>query len=157
MNIRKATVEDARILAQLNCHVQQVHADAEPTLYKPAEVTEAMIAHHIESMNDENGTTFIAEDDGKAVGYIHMVVRDRPENPFRHECRDVLVDAMSVNPEYYGTGVADKLMECAVSLARDYSIKRIILDVWDWNYRARRFYAKQGFRTFNHRMQLMLE
>lgn len=157
MNIRKATVDDAGIIAQLNGHVQQVHADAEPTLYKPAKVSDELIAHHVDAINDSHGTIFVAEDDGRAVGYIHVVVHERPENSFRFERRYVLVDAMSVNPQYYGTGVADKLMDCAVSLAHEHHAEQVILDVWDWNYRARKFYAKRGFRTFNHRMQLVLE
>ena len=157
MKIRKATVEDAKTIAELNMHVQRVHADALPEIFKPAVVDDEMIELNLERLADDEATTFIAEDEGIPVGYIYALVRHRPENPFSYARDFVHVDAMSVNPEYYGTGVADQLMQAVIDLARAHKTTRIILDVWDFNARAKRFYQKQGFSTFNHRMQLILE
>lgn len=157
MKIRKATLKDAKIIAELNMHVQQVHADALPDIFKPAVVDEEMIELNHERLADNETTTFIVEDEGIPVGYIYALVRHRPENPFSYARDYVHVDAMSVNPEYYGTDVADQLMQAVIDLARANNTSRIILDVWDFNTRAKRFYEKQGFSTFNHRMQLVLE
>jgi len=157
MNIRQATPEDAPTIAQLNGHVQHVHVDAEPMIYKHPQVTDELIAYYVEAMQDESVTIYLAEDDGKAVGYIYVIVQERPENLFTYERRYVLVDQMSVNPEYYGTGVAEQLMDCALAMAREHNINQVILGVRDWNIRAIKFYEKQGFKTSDRRMQLVLE
>ena len=157
MNIRQATVEDATIIAQLNGHVQQVHVDAEPAIYKQVPVNDDWIAYYAEAIEDGAVTIYLVEDNGIAVGYIYIIVQERSENLFTYERRYVLVDQMSVNPDYYGTGVAEQLMDCALAMAREHNMNQIILGVRDWNIRARKFYEKQGFKTSHHRMQLVLE
>lgn len=157
MNIRRAAQDDAKIIAQLNTHVHQVHVDALPDIYKPPSVDDEMIALYADRMSDENGVTYIAEDNGQPVGYIYALITHRPENPFSYARDYVLVDAMSVNPDYYGTGVADMLMQSVKDFAIERGLKKIVLDVLAFNGRAKRFYEKQGFTTNRHRMQLMLE
>lgn len=157
MNIRQATIDDAKVIAELNTHVQSVHRDALPNIFKPAIVDEEMIALNMERMSNEDAVTYIAEDDGQPIGYIYAQVHHRPQNPFSYERHYILVDAMSVNPEYYGTGAADMLMQAVKDFAHQQGMHKIVLDVWDFNGRAKRFYEKQGFTTYNHRMQLMLK
>lgn len=157
MNIRQATPDDASIIAQLNLHVQQVHADKKPDLYKQAVLSDDLIAFYEKRLRETTEVIYLAENDGQAVGYVHAIIRERPENFFAHIRRDIVVNEISVNPEYYGTGVADELMQIVIDLAHQHGINRIVLDVWDWNGRAKRFYEKQGFSTYNYRMELMLE
>ncbi len=157
IKIRQATVDDAKTIAELNFHVQSVHRDALPDMFKPAIVDDEMIALNAERMSNEDAVTYIAEDEGQPIGYIYAQVHHRPENPFSYARHHILVDAMSVNPEYYGTGAADMLMQAVKDFALEQGMKKVVLDVWDFNKRAKRFYEKQGFTTYNHRMQLMLE
>jgi GNAT superfamily N-acetyltransferase len=157
MNIRQATVADAKVIAELNTHVQGVHRDALPNIFKPPLADAEMIALNVERLDNEDAVTFIAEDNGQPIGYIYAHVHHRPENPFSYERHYILVDAMSVNPDYYGTGVADMLMQSVKVLAVQHQVQRIILDVWDFNGRAKRFYEKQGFTTYNYKMQWVLE
>ena len=157
MKIRQATLDDAKIVAQLNTHVQGVHRDALPEIFKPVAIDDEFIALYAELIRKEDSRIFIAEDNGQAIGYINALVHHRPENPFSYERHYILVDAMSVNPDYYGTGVADMLMQSVKDFAIEQGMQKVVLDVWDFNGRAKRFYEKQGFTTYNHRMQLMLE
>ena len=157
MNVRHATSDDANTLAELNGHVQQVHVDALPHVFKPDIVDDELVALHTERLNRDDGRYWIAEDDDQVVGYINALVINRPENLFGYARYHILVDAMSVNPEYYGTGVADQLMQVVKDWASEEGIQRIVLDVWAFNERAKRFYEKQGFSTYNYRMELMLE
>jgi len=157
MKIRQATLDDAKIVAQLNTHVQGVHRDALPEIFKPVAIDDEFIALYAELIRKEDSRIFIAEDNGQAIGYINALIHHRPENPFSYERHYILVDAMSVNPDYYGTGVADMLMQSVKDFAIEQGMQKVVLDVWDFNGRAKRFYEKQGFTTYNHRMQLMLE
>lgn len=157
MNIRQATSDDAKTLAELNGHVQQVHVDALPHIFKPAVVSAELIAIYEEWLGQDESRFWIAEDAGQSIGYIYALIRRRPDNPFSYARNSILVDQMSVNPEYYGTGVADQLMQAVKDWASIEGIHRIVLDVWSFNERAKRFYDKQGFMTFDYRMELMLE
>jgi len=157
MNIRQATIDDAKTIAELNTHVQAVHRDALPDMFRPPLVDEDIIALYAERIDSEDAATYIAEDEGQPIGYLYAQVHHRPENPYSYERHYILVDAMSVNPDYYGTGAADMLMQSAKDFAQEHGMNKIVLDVWDFNRRAKRFYEKQGFTTYNHRMQLMLE
>ena len=157
MNIRQATLDDAKILAQLNGHVQHVHANALPNIYKPAIVDKHLISVYAERINSNEVGIYIAEVAGQPVGYIYSLVHRSPGNSFKYERDVLLVDEMSVNPEYYGSGVADRLMEAVKDFAKHHQISRIMLTVLDFNQRAQRFYEKQGFTSYSHRMQLVLE
>ncbi len=157
MNIRQATLEDAHTIAQLNCHVQQVHADAEPTIYKQPRITADLVAYYVEALQDEACWIYLAQDGNDPVGYIRIILQIRPESLFTYERRFMLVDQMSVNPEYYGTGIANQLMDCAVRLAGQHNLNKVELGVRAWNMRAIKFYEKQSFKTADRKMQLMLE
>jgi ribosomal protein S18 acetylase RimI-like enzyme len=58
-----------------------------------------------------------------------------------------VLNEIYVSPEARGTGVADDLMDAAVSLAReqDLPLDRLVLDVDRENERARAFYERHGF------------
>jgi ribosomal protein S18 acetylase RimI-like enzyme len=58
-----------------------------------------------------------------------------------------VLNEIYVSPEARGTGVADDLMDAAVSLAReqDLPLDRLVLDVDRGNERARAFYERHGF------------
>lgn len=157
MKIRQATIDDAKSLAKLNVHVHGIHADALPDVFKPPVVDDEMVSLYVEWMSQDNATIFIAEDGGQPIGLIYALIHHRPDNPFTYARHYMLVDQMSVNPEYYGTGVADMLMQAVKDLAEQHQVQRIILDVWDFNGRAKRFYEKQGFTTSRRRMELVLK
>ncbi|GAA0193930.1 GNAT family N-acetyltransferase [Halobaculum roseum] len=58
-----------------------------------------------------------------------------------------VLNEVYVRPEYRGTGVADGLMEAALSTAREQALPldRMVLDVDRENERARAFYERYGF------------
>ena len=145
MNTRQATVDDARTIVLLNQHVQQLHAGALPQIFKPAHVSDEFVAFYVERLQSDNESIYLAEEDGQAVGYVHIKIRENPENFYAYARQDVVINEISINPEYYGSGIADQLTQIAVNIAHEHNIKRVILDVWDWNTRAKRFYEKQGF------------
>lgn len=157
MKIRQATFDDARLLAELNGHVQQIHVDKLPVIFKPAIVNEELIAQYAELLGDENAVFFIAEDEGLPVGYVYAIVKEAEDNPFVYAYKFLLVDQISVNPTHYGSGAADLLMDAVVTLAHQYKVKCIKLGVYQWNERAIKFYEKRGFQTSTYRMEMVLE
>lgn len=84
----------------------------------------------------------VAVEDGDVVGYVFVL----PES-HRFIWDSAVLNELYLMPDYRGTGVADDLMDAAVSLARDQDLPldRLVLDVDRKNDRATAFYERHGF------------
>ena len=88
---------------------------------------------------------FAAHLDGLAAAGARLVVAERGGAPAGFVTVDPAsghLDQLAVHPNHQGAGVADRLMEAAKAL----SPGELHLDVNADNVRARRFYARHGFR-----------
>ena len=112
ITIRKATAADAAVLAELNRHVQGLHVNAAPDVFKHP-VPEDVAAHFVERLREKNVWAFIAYEDETAVGYMLALIRERPENPLVRAWRVLLIDEVSVEPAWKGQGVGRALVEAA--------------------------------------------
>lgn len=151
MQVRTATREDVELLSRLNMHVQQLHADAYPTLFKTP--TEGFAVGFFEMfLADPAVHIFIVEEDGTAAGYVVCKVVHRDESPFTFVRDYVLIDQISVEPEMQGRGAGSALMGRVDALAQDLGVQQILLDSWIFNTHAHRFFERHGYAVFNLRM-----
>jgi len=156
VTIRTATSADARVLARLNGPVQALHAQAQPDVFKPAAMTPELVAHYEAELARPDVVIFIAEADGEPVGNAVAVIVERPETPFAYARRYVLLDQITVNPEAQRRGIGTALMAAVLGLARELGIGNVRLDVYDFNQEALAFYTRQGFHTYNYRLEIDL-
>lgn len=93
---------------------------------------------------DPHMRTIVCEDDaGALVGYAQLRLRDTtPSVPTGQPAR---IQRIYVDAAWHGTGVARKLMEELMAIARAAGADRIWLGVWEHNPRAQAFYRKFGF------------
>jgi len=84
-------------------------------------------------------------DDADLVGYVFVL----PER-LAMIWDAAVINELYVAPDHRGTGVADELMDAAVSLAadQDLPLDRIALDVDPKNERAKAFYDRHGFEPW---------
>ncbi len=82
----------------------------------------------------------------------YVEIRRRPENGFRFANDAVYLHHLSVRPAEQRRGIGRALMVAVRALAAAEGIAHVELDVWTFNDRARRFFAQQGFVTYNERM-----
>ncbi len=156
LEVRWATVGDAEVVSRLNRHVQQLHAEALPWLFKaPGEGIDPRVFAELIARPDTH--VFIGYADGEPAGYVAVQILSRPEQPLRYGMDVVVVDQIAVAPEHRGKGYGAQLLREAVALAEARGIRRVELDVWTFNENARRFFAGQGFRVFNERMALDID
>ena len=147
MEVRAACVEDIPTLARLNETVQGLHAGAHPQLFKAAPEAAAIQGWFAD---------FLAQP-GVPVGYVAGELVRYPENPFRRSFALGLVDQLTIVTEVRRRGHGERLLEELLALFRAGGVARVELSVWAFNAGARRFYERQGFVTFNHRMSLDLD
>lgn len=155
--IRRGVVEDAELLCRLNKSVQEIHYTARPDMFKPHAVTPEMIDLYRARLTNDDIHIFVAELLGEPVGYVVAQVVERPENPYSPAYRFVLIDEMSVNPDFRSRGYGEQLMQTVFALAQSQGIRCAVLNVWAFNERAVAFYKRQGFSERDIRMEAHLE
>ncbi len=155
ITIRRATVEDARLLAKLNRAVHEPHAKQCPDRYKPfIPNNPELIKTYEERVNDETCFTLIAEDDNTAVGYVQFFVQEKPENVFRYDKIDCHIDQLAVLETHQNRGIGKLLIEEATRIGQEHGAHMITLGVESFNHRAIKFYEKLGFTVSSHQMSL---
>jgi ribosomal protein S18 acetylase RimI-like enzyme len=156
--IRKATLEDAGLLANLNVPIHRIHSDALPQIFRPITANDpGIIAFFTSMLQSPDDTIHILEVEGVPAGYVHTRIIRNQTNPFAHAHQALRVDAISVSPEFQGQGYGKELMEIAKEQAKTLDIQRIVLDVWAFNEQAQEFYASLGFETYRYQLEMHLD
>ena len=91
---------------------------------------------------------FLAEEDGKAVGYLGLDFGDK---------RIAEVQSVYVEPESRRRGVAAALIAEASAASRDHGYTHIALDVLTTNHGALATYERLGFAEYQRRLSVSLD
>ncbi len=98
-----------------------------------------------EELTNPNDYFFIAQQNNEYLGYMRLQVGEAPfveiENYYPIELKRLYVDT-----QFHGTSVAQQLMDFAIEFAIQLKHKAIYLSVWEYNFKARGFYEKNGFK-----------
>lgn len=97
---------------------------------------------YVDGFGEPDDHCLVAENGGTVVGAVW--VRDMPD--FGHIADGVPSFAISVKPEYRGSGIGTNLMRSMLDHLRQRGYKKSSLSVQKANYAAR-MYQKLGFRT----------
>jgi ribosomal protein S18 acetylase RimI-like enzyme len=153
LKIRYGTVQDAEKLTPLAIKIFN-DTFADNPLNQPEDmdeyISEAFSFEQTRSeLADENSIFFIAETDGEMIGYAKLQKHSKEdcisdENPIE-------LQRLYVAHGFHGRGVAAKIMETCFEESKRQNFQTIWLGVWEYNYRAQKFYEKLGFQKVgNH-------
>ncbi|MDV2686584.1 GNAT family N-acetyltransferase [Alkalihalophilus lindianensis] len=138
MEIRPAAEQDAKLLLNLMKKLDQ----SKMMLFEPGERKESIepiksMIHHLSTQ--ENAMLFVAELDGKLVGYL--TVQGGTVKRIKHRAYITI----GVDEEYRGRGIATSLFGSLFKWAPNYGISRLELTVIKHNKPAFDLYRKMGF------------
>jgi len=96
-------------------------------------------------LQDPQDNFFFQEEASVVKGYmrINTIYGCSLEALKPYKCIELV--RLYVLKEYHGAGVANELMNFAITFARENGYERMYLSVWEYNFRARGFYEKHGF------------
>lgn len=151
MQIRKAAIGDAEALSKINVHVQRMHANAYPALFKQPERDDFAVSFFHSLMSDPEIVIYLAEEE-VPLGYVVLRVVRREENPFMYVWRYLYIDQICVQPEHQGRGVGKALMARSEQTALEKGLDFVGLDSWEFNIEAHQFFRSQGYQIYNLRM-----
>lgn len=138
------TKNDFDAILPLQREIADLHVNGNPEEFRPGHLN--FDRERFDSFLDTDGRMgLIAEDNGEAVGFAFMLIRDVKNHPVLLDCRQLYIDDICVRADRKRCGIGRMLfMECQ-KLADENDCATIILDVHSFNEDAIRFYEAMGF------------
>lgn len=138
--LRLVRTTNPEVITRLNKPVQQLHNTLYPKLFKPFD--EATVEAFFRMAIQKEQSHFVVCYKGDvAIGYTWYEDIERKENALSYTKRYVHIHQISVNEDYRRRGVGRKLFNSALAYAKEHAIKRVGLDYWVKNRRAKEIYA----------------
>jgi ribosomal protein S18 acetylase RimI-like enzyme len=142
--VRPAGPCDEAAIGQLFAALHAYNASLDPR-FALADGWEALLHEHLRHHAEHaHGLTLLAWDGATPIGLL-MIAGHSDSPLFRHRHWAEIL-ALYVDPQLHGHGIADDLIANAMAWAHQQGYERIQLHVTAHNLRARKFYARQGFR-----------
>jgi 3-phosphoshikimate 1-carboxyvinyltransferase len=150
--IRRARPDDYDGLCALMREANALHSQRRPRIFQqPAGVIwEREVVLGL--MQDENVALFVAEAEGRLLGFVHVLMKDPLPIPVMVPRRYALVQTIAVTPEARRRGVGRRLMDEAHAWAEARDAASVELIVFEFNESAMAFYRDLGYETLSRRL-----
>ena len=154
IEIREMTEGDIDEVALQLLYVQSLHVKAHPEIYRVLSIDDARLSLQ-ERLNSKNIETYVAVVRDEVVGHILFEYMHREGTLFTHPREFIYIHQISVLENNHRQGIGKKLISKVKERAAiRKNIKRIELDVWEFNENAKIFFAKQGLGSLSSRMNI---
>jgi ribosomal protein S18 acetylase RimI-like enzyme len=154
--VRRAHPHDYYSVLALLTYIHDQHVAAAPAFFKPSSPDLLTREVYAGWLADPDRTILLVEDEEQAVGFAHLVHTRRPETPYSYAQEYLVIDQFGVRYDHQRLGYGRHLMEEIVALASARGLRRLELSVWAFNAGAVAFYERCGFKTYLHRMEMLL-
>ncbi len=146
LNIRKAEKDEIHELAELWYELASMH-EYMMDGYELSDNPRVAWVNFIERNFDKKSmVTFIAEDDDSIVGFVTVVIRERPDI-FKNTKVGMILDLI-VKEDKREEGVGSALVERSEEWIKSKGVSVGILTVAPENENAVDFWKKKGYRTY---------
>ncbi len=157
LKIRRGTFGDAEMLQPLAVKTFN-DAFAGNPLNKPEDmrvyIAEAFsLEQTARELADAETVFYVAEVGAEMIGYAKL--QERSTEDCIADANPIELSRLYVRKDFHGRGIADELMNECFNYARRKNYQTMWLGVWEYNFRAQKFYGKLGFtRVGSHVFQL---
>ena len=136
--------------------VGAIHAEGRPDLFRAGaqKYNEAQLE---ELLADPNSPIFIAEAEGKVLGYCFCQKQMVEENACLKGRKELYIDDLCVDEGYRGMHVGSRLYRHVQAWAKTQGFDHITLHVWSFNENAKKFYRAMGMENRYICMEQTLE
>lgn len=150
--IRKGQAGDGEQLARLNDIVQQLHVDQRPDTFGPT-CRDEVSAWFEARLADPDARVWLAEIEGRPVGYVLALFHTRDASRFTLTRRWCEVDQIAVDPTARRRGVARALVAALAREAEATGVAELKAQTWGFNEIARRTFEELGFEVESVRLR----
>lgn len=145
--IRRATPDDLEAVGRLGAALLRAHYSFDPDRFMAAGTdAEAGYAWFLGTQLERaDSLVLVADIDGEVMGYLYAGIEPRNWKELREEAG--FVHDVLVHEDRRGAGLAQALMEEAVTWCRERGVPRLILWTAARNGGAQRLFERLGFRN----------
>ncbi len=108
-------------------------------------------------LRDESRPIFIAEDDGKVLGYGFCILKITKNDPVLADHTTLYIDDLCVDESCRGKHIGKAVYAHIVDYAKALGYDSVTLNVWAFNENAMRFYESLGMKPQKIGMEMLLE
>ena len=155
MTVRFAREDELGRVNELRRQVSELHAAGKPDVFKPGFPRE-MEDFLLLIWNDPEKEVVVAEQDGRVCGYAVLHHIHRPENPSKFKMDYLDIDEFGVDEACRRQGAATAMIDFIRAYAKEKGLRRIELNMWEFNKGALAFYEAVGFVTYRRYMEMDL-
>ena len=156
MTVCKAEEKHIPGMIELLKQVGQVHHLGRPDLFRSgAQKYNEMDLENL--LQDESRPIFIAEEDGKVLGYGFCILKVTKYDPVLADNTTLYIDDLCVDENCRGKHIGRDIYHHIVSYARERGCDSITLNVWAFNESAKGFYESLGMKPQKIGMEMRLE
>jgi ribosomal protein S18 acetylase RimI-like enzyme len=142
--IRKATIKDLESLHELHTHLISFEQKIDPLLKN--NLSHKSKGRYRRRLKNKNHVFFIAEVNGKPVGYSYGWIEKTPYW-FEPRLKGYICDVL-VLKEFRGKGIGEKLTARLEKHFKTNSVRWVMLSVYAKNNRARKVWKSLGFEDY---------
>lgn len=143
--IRKATPEDLEIILVLSDELTLSDLPYDKEVIVDWPHTPKGKQYYEEKINQTKGVCFVAEDEGKVIGYF---TASEEEVPSYRLIKVAELENLVVSEKYRGLGVGKELMAQFIVWAKEIGAQKISVNVFTGNKKGIAFYEREGFLPF---------
>ena len=154
--VRFAGEKDLDKINELRKQVNDIHVEGRPDLFKAGFGSEIRDFAKV-MLEGENSDIIVAERNGVICGMVCVERIDKPETPYSKARSFYHVQEIAVDEKHRRQGVAKELLEFMIEDAKKRNLRRIELDVWEFNDSAIEFYQTVGFKQTRRWMEYEVE
>lgn len=104
-------------------------------------------------LNNQDSQFYFALLEGKTIGYLKINIGQAQTEKLNLDALEI--ERIYLLKAFYGQKVGQLLYQKAIDIALELQASYVWLGVWEENYRALRFYEKNGFTPFSkHKFRL---
>lgn len=152
MVIRPACFEDFKDYNRLYLEINDLHAAAHPELFRLTSAPPRDEEDFLIQLHDPGQAIFIAEIDGRAAGFINVVLREAPPLEILAPRRFAVIDSIGVSRRFRRQGTGRALMQRAEQWAAEKGAASVELTVYEFNRSAVAFYQQLGYGSLSRKM-----
>ena len=153
--VRRADINDIDVINRLLYQVAEIHAKARPDLFRHGakKYSDEEIREIIE---DDSRPVFVGCIDGKTVCYAFCIVNIYDGTGLQNKFKTLYIDDLCVDENYRGCGAGTRMFEYLKDYAGKTGFYNIVLNVWEANRDAVKFYEKLGMTTQSEHKEIIL-
>ena len=152
ISIRIATPHDWKIIQKFNNEVFEDNAKYDPFMLDNWAFSKFGIAYYQKITRDKVYSAFIAEVEGKPIGYL---VSTKHIRTYR-KLKIIEIDNIGVTLKYRSKGIGKALVKHFIRWAKDHGFNAIFVNTYYANKRAINFYQSLGMKPIDMSLEMQI-